>query len=114
EVNDISAIKNLKKLKNFSGKENFIQNSNDKVLFEDGKFIIEDVVIDSDGERLLPIEVVLSPNSNPKKLDLDEVLVGNKVVIDSSLVEGKDSVEILYESKNHDYELYTFSFLSLK
>ncbi|MGL5712882.1 MAG: NPCBM/NEW2 domain-containing protein, partial [Paraclostridium sp.] len=112
EVNDISAIKNLKKLKNFSGKENFIQNSNEKVLLENGKFIIEDVVIDSDGERLLPTEVVLSPNTNPKKLDLDEVLVGNKVLIDSSLVKGTESLEILYKGKNHDYELYTFTFLT--
>ncbi|MGL5330121.1 MAG: NPCBM/NEW2 domain-containing protein [Peptostreptococcaceae bacterium] len=107
EVMDISAIKDLKKLKTFSSKENFILKPPSEMKLEDGKYVLEDVVIDSDGERLLPKEVVLSPNKNPKKLNLEDVLVGNKVVIDASLVEGYGSVEIMYESKYHDYQLYT-------
>ncbi|MGL6106321.1 NPCBM/NEW2 domain-containing protein [Romboutsia sp.] len=114
EVTDLSPIANLKKLTHFSGAENFIMNPSSQIKLVDGKFVIENMVKDVDGERLLPKEVTLNPNTNPVKLNLEEVLVGGKVLIDSSLINKTGAVEVVYESKTHNFELYTLSLLSVK
>ncbi|MGL5694103.1 MAG: NPCBM/NEW2 domain-containing protein [Peptostreptococcaceae bacterium] len=111
EISDISYLNGLKKLNTFTGLENYLM-SPGKVSFEDNKFIIEDIkVIDIDKDELLPKEIVLSPNESPITLKIEDVLVDGKIVIDGDLVKNTDAVDVVYESKTTNFQLYSFYFL---
>ncbi|MGL5347697.1 MAG: leucine-rich repeat domain-containing protein [Peptostreptococcaceae bacterium] len=114
EVTDISPLKNLVNLKEITGLENFVMDENTARPTNNKFFELEYKAIDIDGKKITPSKVVLSPNQNPKELDLEEVLVDGKIRIDSSLVSGTDAVEVLYESQYNNFQLYSFHFLNNK
>ncbi|MGL5353896.1 MAG: NPCBM/NEW2 domain-containing protein, partial [Clostridium sp.] len=110
EVSDISPLKNLKNLKDFTGLENFLMKPS--VDAKDNKYIIEYLVIDINGERILPTEIVLDPRTNPVKVNVEEVMQGNEIILNKDLINGAKTVEILYESKVNNYQLYTMYFIN--
>ena len=114
EVTDLSPLKNLTNLKEFTGLENFVMSPNTTKPSKDNFFELDLVATDLNGDKMLPKEVVLSPNKNPRKLKIEDVLVDGKIRIDSSLANSSDSVEILYQSEYNNFQVYSFHFLENK
>ncbi|MGL4774569.1 MAG: NPCBM/NEW2 domain-containing protein, partial [Clostridium sp.] len=113
EVRDLSPLKNLKKLKNFSGEENCI--FSDKSKNAEGKYIFNDFVVDIDGEKLLPTKIMLNPNTNPVEVNLEDVKFdGTNVIIDESIINGAKTIELEYKSKTMNYQFYILYFIDYK
>ena len=107
EIRDISPLNKLPNLKSFSGLENFYLKPG-QLKAVNGKFIINDNLVDIDGQQLVIKEVRVGTIF----LNVEDVLVNGQIIINSKVLErDKGSVEILYESQLSNFAVYVLTLL---
>ncbi len=112
EVTDLRPIKYLPKLTDLQAEENFLDKGD--ATFDGNIFTIQPTdVFDRNGQKLVPIEVVLSARNEMIILPLADVYVDGNIQIDATVLGDKkiETVEIMYASDETNFSVFTFHWL---
>ena len=109
KITDLSPIKDLKNLENFNVIKQFKSFGvvNKK---ENNTIVIDENIINRDGNRLKPNRVRIVNNGTGKYeiLDLNKVVNGHNIIVDfNNLVPGAYSINVDYENEEGNYQIVT-------